>query len=318
MAIKLSHHKLLINNLIFIDGITRTGKTLMAKVLPSLQNFEQVEFADFVAFILAGESFKKVSQDFGEAFIVTGFNELAYSKLLGRKLNFRPSDFTTVKNFKNQKIYEKRFQVEEGNNIISKLKKNKNFFPYITHDVMVNHHLIKNMNFNYKIIELYRNPFDIVFSWWKRGWGTRFQNDPRSITLLSKYNNTLCPWHVGGKERKWIKMNEVEKSASIISKLINNSIKNHKKIKNSKKVLTISYENFLENPGSEIFRICKFLKTKKTKFTKQALIKQKCPGFIDKNKQLERRNFIKSNINKKLYKKLSDLSESYEKNIYNL
>ena len=56
------------------------------------------------------------------------------------------------------------------------------------------------------------------------------------------------------------------------------------------------------------FHLLESLKTKKTKFTKQALIKQKCPGFIDKNKQLERRNFIKSNINKKLYKKLSDLS----------
>ena len=145
----------------------------------------------------------------------------------------------------------------------------------MTHDVMINFDLIQKMNLNYKIIEVYRNPFDVIFSWYKRGWGARFGKDPRSQTLCLNYKNSLCPWYVYGYEKKWLKMNSVERCAFIVFKLTILSIKNQKKFKNDKKIITISFENFVKNPENEISRICKFLKTKKTKYTKKVITKEK-------------------------------------------
>ena len=306
------------NNLIFIDGITRVGKTLLAKILPSLQNAEQIEFPEFMEHVLAGAHLKKISMDFAKAFIISSFNELLYNKLLSRKLNFRSSDITSVVNFKNTKIYEKRLKVPEGDNIITKLKKSKSIFLYMTHDVMVNYHLIQKINLNCKIIEVYRNPFDVIFSWHERGWGTRFEKDPKSQTLCLTYNNRLFPWYAYAFPKKWLKMNSVEKCASNVLYLTNLAIKNHKKFKNDKKIITISYENFVRNTESEISRICKFLKTKKTKYTKKALIKENCPTKISEDEQIEKREFIRSKISKNLYKKIFNLTEKYEKNLYNL
>ena len=42
---------------------------------------------------------------------------------------------------------------------------------------------LDKLDINYKMIELYRNPIDNLYSWYTRGWGDRFQNDPRSFTL---------------------------------------------------------------------------------------------------------------------------------------
>ena len=89
-------------------------------------------------------------------------------------------------------------------------------------------------------------------------------------------------------------------------------------IKKKGKIYTLSYEKFIENSEDEISKICKFLKTKKTKFTKTKLIEEKCPNIIDINKQDEKRKFIKSNISSKMYKRLYTLTKNYEKNFYNL
>ena len=48
MQVKLSHHKLLTGKIVLIDGVARTGKTLVSKVLPSIHRFEQIEFAEFI------------------------------------------------------------------------------------------------------------------------------------------------------------------------------------------------------------------------------------------------------------------------------
>ena len=318
MKVYFSNYELLINNLIFLDGIGRSGKRLLSRVCTSLENFEQYEFIEFFENILPGVALKKVSLDFAKSFIITTFNELAYNKLIGRKINFRPSDVTTVKNFKNKNIYEKRLQMPEGDIVIEKLRKSKNFFPYMLQDLMVNFHLIKKMNFNFKIIETYRNPFDSVFSSYNRGWGTRYLNDPRNFSLSLKYKNSLVPWHLIGNEKKWLKMNPVERCAFNVLDMTNRQIRNHKKFQNKKKILTTSYESIVENTHKEISRICFFLKTKKTNYTEIALTEEKCPKPIDREKLEEKKKFIKSNITRLQYKKLEDLTKKYEKNIYNL
>ena len=39
---------------------------------------------------------------------------------------------------------------------------------------MASYDIFKKMNINHKIIQLYRNPIDNIFSWYTRGWGKRF------------------------------------------------------------------------------------------------------------------------------------------------
>ena len=77
----------------------------------------------------------------------------------------------------------------------------------MTHDVMTNFGFFNELNFDYKMIQIYRNPYDMIFSWYKRGFGNRYNSDPSSFDILLKYKNILCPYYVAGSEKKWIKMN---------------------------------------------------------------------------------------------------------------
>ena len=105
-----------------------------------------------------------------------------------------------------------------------------------------------------------------------------------SLTDYLKYKDSLVPWHLLGNEKKWLKMNPVERCAFNVLDMTSRQIKNHKKFQNNKKILTTSYENIVENTHKEISRICFFLKTKKTKYTEIMLAEEKCPKPIDRDK----------------------------------
>ena len=45
----------------------------------------------------------------------------------------------------------------------------QNYNLYQTHDMMLHLNTLKNLNLNLKILEIYRNPFDLVYGWIKKG-----------------------------------------------------------------------------------------------------------------------------------------------------
>jgi len=318
MRIKCYHHKQQIKKLLFIDGIGRTGKILTSKILTSFKNFEQVEFAEFLEYTLAGMRLKKIKNDFGASFTHQFINQIAYNKMIGRNQNYRSTDLTSVKNFKNSNIYEKRAKSEEGSKVFKILSKNKNYFTFMTHDVMANFNFFKELNFEYKMIQIYRNPFDMIFSWYKRGLGHRYNNDPSSFDILLKYNKILCPYYVAGFEKEWIKKNQIERCAQIVLSLIKKSIKNHKRIKFKKNIYTTTYENIVQNTDYEVKKICKFLNTTSTTHTKRILNLENCPKKINTIKQVKKKKFIISKLKKKTVAEIEKLNISFNNKIYNL
>ena len=317
MIKKVSHHKAFVKNYVIIDGISRTGKMMMSKIIPTLKNFEQVEYIEFIEYMLAALRFKKVSFDFANSFIVQTLNEMSYNKMIGRKQNLRPTDVTSIKKFYGNKEYKKRIGFSEGENVIKLLNKNNNYFPLMSHDIMTNYNFFKKMNIKYKMIQIYRNPFDIIHSWHERNWGERFQKDPQPSALLFSFKNKLYPWHVVGRENNWQRKNLVERCSDMVINLIQRSIKNQKTKKN-KNIITISYEDFIQNTHKNLSAICKFLGTIKTKRTGRILMQEKCPKKYDYNIYLKKKSFIKSKVTPSTFKKICILEENYQNNVYNL
>ncbi len=315
---KVSHQKILAQKYLLIDGISRTGKMMLSKIIPSLKKFEQVEYVEFIEYILAALHLKKVSFDFANSYIIQTLNEMSYNKLIARKQNFRPGDVTNSRNFQGKKMYENRFKNPEGSTAIKKILKSKNYFPLMSHDVMVHYNHFKKFKFNYKIIQIYRNPFDTIYSWYKRGWGHRFQSDLQPAGLLISYNKKLYPWYVVGKEKAWQRKNSLEKCTDIVLDIIEQSIRNHRKVKRNKNILTLSYEDFIQNTHKNLANICKFLNTKKTRRTKKILKRENCPKKYDYKKYLEKKLYIKSQVSSKIYLKICRYEKRYQNNIYNL
>ena len=317
--IKLNHFSKpsnLANDIVFLDGITRSGKLLLGSLVSSFNRMESFELGESFEHFMAALRVKRTSLDFSEAFLGIYLNQTLYNKMISRNVNFRRSDKTSIFKFRDPNLYKQRINKKEGSDVIKRIKKEKPIFPLVTHDIMCSYNLFSKLNFNVKFIEIYRNPFELVYSWYKRGHSKRMGKDPIHFTILLKNKKKKYPWYLSSLPKKWKNLNEIEKCSYFVIQLINESITNQSKIVNKSKILTTSYEKITEDTFNELNKISKFLKTSLSKKTKNIIKKSNCPNFAIKKQILKKKLFIKKNISEDFYINLEKLEMSYNKNIY--
>jgi hypothetical protein len=300
------------NNVILIDGITRCGKSIFSNIIPTFENVEQLQFFNLLEHIVPAMSLSAISDNFAMSLIRTNMNELAYNRLISRNANFRIDDQTSVLNHMNAKEYFARLSRKEGDEVTAELRQKKQHFPFMSHDIVSNLSFFEKLNMNYKIIHIFRNPIDLAYSWFTRGWGDRFQNDPRSFTLSINYNNNTLPWYCNNIEEEYLQSNPMEKCILIIINLYKNTITELRNSKCNDKILNISFENFVQKPYTDVTRISNFLNLKTTYKTESALHQANCPRKISIFDFEEKYIKIKNNCNKNLFEQLIEIQDNYE------
>ena len=254
-----------------IDGINRAGKNAVIDAITSFKRSESIEMNYIFEHIIEGVSLKLISKEFAKSFFEKFLNEIAYNKFLGRNANFRAKDKSSIQNFSFPLMYKKRLlQKDNSKKIFEKLKKTKNFFPFMTHEVLSNLNFFDGLEINYKMIAIFRNPYDLIYSWKKKKIIEKMGND--NFTLTFKKKNKIYPWYVYHNSKKWINLKEMDKILLIIIDLLNKSIRNFKKSKNKKNIFLLRYEDYISQPTLHLKKMSKFMKTE---FSSQTNIKLK-------------------------------------------
>ncbi len=304
--------------LVFIDGINRTGKKLAGSLISSFDKMEHLEFGEVFQHIVPAIRYKKISEDFAKAFIHNYLNQLIYNKYLSRNVNFRRDDRTGIYNSINKKKYIKRLKEKEGDEIIKKIISEKPIIPFVTHDIICNYSNFLKLNIDIKIIEFFRNPIDVIYSWHKKKLVQRYGTDKRIFTLLLQNKNQIVSQHMHPISRDWNKINNLEKCILYVNLLVNRSVKEIKRNKKKNFLYITSYENLISNTESELQKISKFINTKFSSQTKKFIKKEKCPKIIDKKEKNKKLDFIKKNISEKYIKILNKMIFDYEVKKYDL
>lgn len=315
---KFDNHSSYVKNIVFIDGVSRVGKTALSAIMTIYKNSEVLQFCHPLEHILPAYSFKHISKSFSKSYVNTYFNEAIYNTFINRNLNIRKNELTSIYSHHRVKNYKKRLLSKDGKNVIKRLKKTKNFFPFMSHDLMVNYFKLKDLELNFKLIEIYRNPVDTVISWYNRGWGTRFINDPKSWTLSLNYKSKLVPWYSAGYEKKYLKATELERCVLNVVDLTLKSIKNHRKIGKNKKIFVMTFENLLMNTNTTMKKLKGFLNSNYIKDSKKYLKKARLPRNYNYKQTIKNKNYLKKKINPKLFQKLDKLEKAYVKNVYGI
>ena len=311
--------KLLTKKIILVDGISRAGKLLAGSLISSFHNSEHLEFGENFEHFCPALTFNKVDLNYARSYIFNYLNQTIYNKYLSRNVNFRPTDRTGVPNSINLNNYIKRLKSKEGDEIIKLIKKENKQIPFITHDLLVNINSLNDLGINYKMIQIFRNPVDLVMSWFKRGLGNRYGRDQRIFTLMINKNDKVYPWY--NEILNFNKnLNELEKCINYVYSLTKKSLLNYKKLKKNekKKVFITSYEKITQDTEVEIKKISIFLNLKISNHTTKFINKEKCPKKFDQNKLNRNRLYIKSKVKKIYYDKLISLEKSFNQNTYNL
>ncbi|MDA7720327.1 sulfotransferase [Alphaproteobacteria bacterium] len=319
-TIKLTHSENISFPLVFIDGVTRCGKSSLSKVIPSFTQMEHINFLSQMEWLLPAYALGHVSKDYAKSHLGIYFNELTYNLLLSRNVNFRPTDQTGVANYKEPQIYFDRLKVNDGLDIIKECQTKKNYIPFQTHDLMVNIAALNNLSLDYKMVSLWRNPVENLYSWVTRGWGSRFRNsDPQNFTLSIKTDmEETLPWYCGLDPLPKHKLNDAEFCVYVGINLIKRAVFNAKKNPYGNLVKFVFFEELFTNPLDEVKRISDFLGVDWTEKTQPAIYEANFPRELDKETYSQKINFFKEHIRESLFEDLMNMESWYVTSKYGI
>ena len=308
---------LLTSDLVFIGGLTRSGKSFLCPIISSLNNSETFICDSIAENIYYANFLKKIDDDYAKFFLKLIYNEKIYNLRIGRNLNRRDADYSSITHSVIQKIYDKREKsTKEGDDIINKIKKDKNFFPIMFHDVLLKPKLIFESFQNSKIIFIERHPVELIYEWENKKYYGDFYSNPRNMTLSHKYNDKLYPYWCFDSEQEFSNLkNSFEKTIFLIEKLYTKQKKNFLSLnkKNKKNIMIIKYDAMVGTTNYKLKAILSFLKTTKGKKTNYIIKKQNGNRDLNNEFKKKQREKILSCISLEYKKKLYKLEKIYEK-----
>ena len=317
----LHEHELISKNIIFVDGLSRTGKALLSNLLLGYDKVSSIQFINILEQLMPLYINGEMTKDAISSFLKIHFNENFYNYKLSRNINFRYDDLTSIYNHKDHKEFHKNLDKPDGDNIVNELLNDNLYFQFQTHDLLTHYFKFLDLIINANILELYRHPVDTIHSWFIRGLGTRFdKKDSRTFTTLFSYNGQGIPHYVIGHEKEYINLNEMEKCVFMHNLLLRKSISQYLKLNHTqkKKILILKYEDLLENTENELNKISTFLNIETSSHMLKAKLDSNVPRKIFKNSRQSKLDQIRGNVNSLIFKDLISLVESYESNFYKL
>ena len=303
-----------ISKIVFVSGNTRSGKAVMLKIIASLKGVEKVNFSPLMEQANFLTLTNNISKDAAIYFQRRAFSILDYNLRIGREINFRKKDFTSIYEYRNPKKYLKNLKSQEGDKVIAKLKKEKSVVPIMIHHGLSTPNLFSAFD-NFVFFEMIRNPVSIVYSWLKKGYDEKFYYSYRVGCLTLKYKNKIVPYYAHGWEKKYLQLNKYEKVIEIFLRLEKFKEKTLKKlnIKDKKKINYIRLEDLYINPLLILNKIEKILKKRKTNYTNKIFKQEKLPRTIDLYNTQYQKEMIKKKVSSIYFKKLLQLENKYFK-----
>jgi hypothetical protein len=301
---------------VLIDGHCNSGKILISRILESFNNIEKSR-EDFIFYYLMQlYRFKLMDESVIKVLLRISRDRILYDQTIGRDINTRPSDVTSIFKTPYPLDYFKRIfnkEREFANDIIN--EKRPIFQNMIANALSNSNIFFKTFDNHMKFIYILRNPIEIIYNMNKRKIGERIGSDPSEVQFTYDWNGKSIPISAYGSEEEYLKSKPIDRIIMMINILTKLDSYGYKNLddKYKKNVIFINFDKFVINPKKNCIKISNFLDTKMTWKTNLLLRKENCPRKInDKNLNDIRKNIYSICSNDSRYI-LIDLEENYRK-----
>lgn len=211
-----------IDNLFFVTGACRSGKTLFSKILASTQNTEWIEEPYELSLLLWAIQLDKSNADL--EWEQKAFNaickELINSSILLRNGNFRPEDLSTIWNYKEGKeIFWRLVNINTRNQVQDYIKENNCHFIIDIPGILGCSEFMKKACKGLRVVHVIRNPYDVAEAVCQKHWNSNESLEhPLNNDIYRKFNckegdtEYYIPWWVAeGMEYDFVNATEYER-----------------------------------------------------------------------------------------------------------
>ena len=217
--IKLIRNHHLTKNLLVLDGLSGTGKTMMSAILQSFDRVENGRFIYDLEYISISSYLGAHRSDSVESLLDLIIDWKLYDNLISREVNFRPSDLSTIFKHPNWFEYIKRLLQDDGASVIERIEKKNPIMMIITHQLMLAMEpLIQQFKNRIKVVEMVRHPYYLLDHWIASG--DIFARTPRDFTVwIDDGQGAPVPWFAQGWRDSYWSLSKFDRAVLSIESL---------------------------------------------------------------------------------------------------
>ena len=264
--------------LVVIDGIPGCGKTMLSSIISSLSNVELLKYSYEIENYCHLHDFKLLDLNTAKQLIKNQLNLLIYNGMMGREMNFRYSDISSVFHSRNKIRNILRIFTKGDEVIPKKIISSKPILHLATHGLCgISIPMFESMPKGMLFINMVRHP---LFLLRQNIWNmTNLINNPRSFWLYYLYENKSLPFFFYGKESLFKRASPKEKAIYFIEWFIDKQ-KENENVKSNESYYELSFESMIKDPYQHIEEICRRLDIHQTSQTDYVLRKENIPRKI--------------------------------------
>ncbi len=326
---------------IIVDGQGGCGKTMLSPIIGSFKRVELLNYAFEMEWICRLNFFGSLNEEAATTMVKMLTDSKIYTNMMGRDVNFRYSDLSSVfQNHKPSRYFRRLFQ--SGDMVIPDIiSKEKPILNLTTHDLLpVGKPVFDALKDRLVFIEMVRHPlFMLIQTTFNM---ERLINNRRDIGIYLEHEGNTIPYYGFANKDEFLKLLPIEQAIYCIknqTELTEFFINQYKSII-EKNLIIVPFEKFVKTPDFYMNEIQAHIGEKLDRNTKNMMKKQNVPrkNVVDgiplaiykrcgweppdkklneKEEYLKRREFaVNQGASKKTLRILDELSESYENNFF--
>ena len=306
--------ELLNNNCLIVDGISRSGKALVAPLVTNLSHVDFAQYSTTLDHIPILWKLGLLNDNAASSFLRMSADIAMYERGIGRHLNTRPTDTYSVFNSLEADRLLGRSQQGEGKIIADQFNKEGRYFSFVTHEMTPLLDLWFLALPAVRAIIIERHPIDICHSWLLRGWGERWGTDPMAFIPAAQTNGEPFPWFAYEFKDDYAQMSPPNRIIKCVLTLFDMYETTLNSLPKSKRQQTynVFFEKILTEPVIQLQNISDWLGCELHPNNPKALENANIPAEISVSKRISKLEELRNCIDPNLFESLCVASSKYE------
>ncbi len=304
----------LVRKLLLLDGIGRSGKFLAANILNGFADVEPAQLRPVLEHLPYFEALGLMDKRTAEELLHHEVDIHAYEMLIGRNLNYRVHDQSSIFNVADPHVYLRRPKEKDTNKELKRFWRRGAWSLFLVHETLPDARIFFDAFPQMKVITVARDPIDLVYSWYTRRTMDRWTRDPTFFNVPLQGKRGVLPWYMYPYIREYESLAPMDQTIFIMDVLFRRYDRVLRQFSSGerRRILRIRYEDILERPQEVLARLGVFLKKKPLPGMRRILKREKLPTPVDlASARKKKLAFIEKKASRRFFNRLLVLEANY-------
>ena len=272
------------HNLLIIDGVSGSGKTMISKLIDSAPETTSPSFSYEFEYFCQLYSMGFLNLETATNLIRSGLDLKHFNDSIAREINLRPKDLSSILKSTKKLSYLTALIRSDSSENSDKAMRSRSVLSLITHQLHGNASLVSDL-YGSKFLHLVciRHPYYLI-DHWASYMGTLMKNS-RDFTLTLSEKSEKLPWFIQKYKREYINASDLDRAALCVIEILEQAYEYISTGRDT--VIVVDFEKFVLNPTKYLSQISSSFKLSFSNRAERILRRQLVPrNHINETKKL--------------------------------